>query len=153
MSAVAEPPATPPVDLVDKPDVETESVAEYIQRWWVGVRSGELGSIPIIVGIVVIALYFQSRNDNFLTSGNFVNLIVQMSPIAVIGMGIVFVLLIGEIDLSVGFVSGVGGVITALLLSQHGYAPGLAILVALLAGVGIGVFHGLLITRLGIPSF
>jgi D-xylose transport system permease protein len=156
MSTVAEPPPTPPVELADKPDVETESVSEYIQRWWVGVRAGELGSIPIIIGIVVIALYFQSRNSNFLTAGNFVNLIAQMSAITIIGMGIVFVLLIGEIDLSVGFVSGVGGVITALLLLPDGHnqaAPLVACVIAVLAGVGIGVLHGLIITRIGIPSF
>jgi D-xylose transport system permease protein len=156
MSAVAEPPATPPVDLVDKPDVETESVSEYVQRWWVGVRNGDLGSIPIIVGIIVIAIYFQTRNSNFLTAGNFVNLIAQMSAITIIGMGIVFVLLIGEIDLSVGFVSGVGGVIAALLILPDGHnqvAPLLACIIAVLAGVGIGVFHGLIITKIGIPSF
>ena len=101
-----------------------------------GIRAGELGSLPIIVGIILIAIYFQSRNDNFLTAGNFVNLIAQMSAIAVIGMGIVFVLLLGEIDLSVGFVSGVGGVICALLLIPDGnqVSPAVAIAAAIAAG-------------------
>ena len=79
-------------------------------------RNGELGSLPIFVGIIIIAIYFQSRNSHFLTAGNFVNLIAQASPVIVIGMGIVFVLLLGEIDLSVGYVSGIGGVVAATLL-------------------------------------
>jgi D-xylose transport system permease protein len=133
-----------------------ESLADYARRWWAGVRSGELGSLPIIVGLIVIAIIFQSQNDRFLTAGNFVNLIVQMAAFAVIGMGIVFVLLLGEIDLSIGFVSGVGGVLTALLMlpdgaNEVGAIP--AILIALAAGVGIGVLHGLIITKLGVPSF
>jgi D-xylose transport system permease protein len=81
---------------------------------------------------------------------------VQMAAFAVIGMGIVFVLLLGEIDLSIGFVSGVGGVLTALLMlpdgsNELGAIP--AILIALAAGVGIGVLHGLIITKIGVPSF
>src|SRR5450631_3376687 len=68
-------------------------------------REGELGSLPIVVGIIVIAIYFQARNPNFLTADNFVNLLAQMAAITIIGMGIVFVLLLGEIDLSIGYVS------------------------------------------------
>jgi D-xylose transport system permease protein len=91
-----------------------ESLPAYARRWWAGVRAGDLGSLPIVVGLIIIAIVFQSQNSNFLTAGNFVNLIVQAAAITTIGMGIVFVLLLGEIDLSVGFVSGVAGVITAL---------------------------------------
>ena len=78
-------------------------------RWWTDVRSGQLGSLPIIIGLIIIAIVFQSQNDHFLTASNFVNLIVQSAAFATIAMGIVFVLLLGEIDLSVGYVSGVGG--------------------------------------------
>ncbi len=133
-----------------------ESLTDYARRWWAGVRSGDLGSLPIIVGLIIIAIVFQSQNDRFLTAGNFVNLIVQMAAFAVIGMGIVFVLLLGEIDLSIGFVSGVGGVLTALLMlpdgsNEFGAIP--AIVIALAAGLGIGVLHGLIITKIGVPSF
>ncbi len=133
-----------------------ESLADHARRWWAGVRSGDLGSLPIIVGLIVIAIIFQSQNDRFLTAGNFVNLIVQMAAFAVIGMGIVFVLLLGEIDLSIGYVSGVGGVLTALLMLPDGsseFGAGPAIVIALIAGVGIGVLHGLIITKVGVPSF
>jgi D-xylose transport system permease protein len=133
-----------------------ESLSDYARRWWTGVRTGDLGSLPIIVGLILIAIIFQSQNDRFLTAGNFVNLIVQMAAITVIGMGIVFVLLLGEIDLSVGYVSGVAGVITALLMipdGSHVFAAGPAIFVALAAGAGIGVLQGLIITKIGVPSF
>ena len=153
---------TTPVETSDAAPVgvpagaEGESLGAYARRWWAGVRAGELGSLPIIVGLILIAIIFQSQNDRFLTSGNFVNLIVQMAAITILGMGIVFVLLLGEIDLSIGFVSGVAGVTTALLMIPDGSNefPALpAIAVALLAGLAIGTLHGLLITKIGIPSF
>ena len=133
-----------------------ESLADYARRWWAGVRSGELGSLPIIVGLILIAIVFQTQNDRFLTAGNFVNLIVQMAAFALIGMGVVFVLLLGEIDLSIGYVSGVGGVATALLMLPDGsneLGAGPAILIAVLVGCAIGVLHGLIITKVGVPSF
>jgi len=134
---------------------EGESLTTYARRWWAGVRSGDLGSMPIIVGLVIIVIVFQSQNDRFLTAGNFVNLIVQMAAITVIGMGIVFVLLLGEIDLSVGYVSGVAGVTTALLLLPDGneLPTAVAIVAALAVGAAIGVLHGLIITKVGVPSF
>jgi len=135
---------------------EGESFGVYISRWWAGVKAGDLGSLPIVVGLIIIAVVFQSQNSNFLTAGNFVNLIVQAAAITTIGMGIVFVLLLGEIDLSVGFVSGVAGVITALLTlpdNSHQFAAGPTLVIVLLVGLGIGTFHGLLITKIGIPSF
>ncbi len=131
------------------------SVGDYARRWWSDVRAGELGSLPIVIGLLIIAVVFQSQNDRFLTAGNFVNLIVQAAGITTIAMGIVFVLLLGEIDLSVGYVSGVAGVVCALLLLPDGsQVPALvAILAALAVGAAIGAFHGLLITKVGIPSF
>jgi D-xylose transport system permease protein len=120
-----------------------------------GLRAGDLGSLPIVFGIIVIAIYFQARNDNFLSAGNFVNLIAQMAAIAIIGMGIVFVLLLGEIDLSIGYVSGVGGVICVLLIDPAGHndPAWMGIAIALLAGAGIGILHGVLFAKVGIPSF
>ncbi len=126
-----------------------------VQRWLTDVRSGQLGSLPIIVGLIIIAIVFQSQNSNFLTASNFVNLIVQSAAFATIAMGIVFVLLLGEIDLSVGYVSGVSGVIAAILLIPDGNqtAAWIAIALALASGIAIGTFHGLIITKIGIPSF
>jgi D-xylose transport system permease protein len=152
---------TPPVDTSDAapagiPDAANESLADYGRRWWAGVRTGDLGSLPIVVGLILIAIIFQSQNSQFLTAGNFVNLIVQMAAITIIGMGIVFVLLLGEIDLSVGYVSGVAGVTTALLMNPDGhnvFGAGPAIFVALAVGLAIGVGQGLIITKIGVPSF
>jgi D-xylose transport system permease protein len=130
-------------------------LGDYARRWWTGVRSGELGSLPIIVGLIIIAIVFQAANSNYLTAGNFVNLIVQSAAYALIAMGIVFILLLGEIDLSVGYVSGVAGVITALLLTPDGneLPAFLGIILALAAGLAIGTMQGFIVTKVGIPSF
>ena len=148
MSAVAEQPPAPSAPA-------RETVGAYARRWLTDVKSGDLGSLPIIVGLVVIAIVFQIQNDRFLTASNFVNLIVQTAPYAVIAMGVTFALLLGEIDLSIGFVSGVGGVVVALLLIPDGneLPTAVAIIVCLAAGIGIGVLHGLIITKVGVPSF
>ncbi len=134
---------------------EGGGLAGAAREWWTDVRSGQLGSLPIILGLVIIAVVFQSQNDRFLTAGNFVNLIVQSAAYTTIAMGIVFVLLLGEIDLSVGYVSGVAGVIAAVLLIPDGneVATPIAIALALGSGIAIGTFHGLIITKIGIPSF
>jgi D-xylose transport system permease protein len=133
----------------------TNTVAAYARRWWVDVKSGELGSLPIVLGLVLICIVFQTQNDRFLTAGNFVNLIVQTAPYAVIAMGVTFALLLGEIDLSIGFVSGVGGVLTAILLTPDGneLPTFIVMIIVLAAGLGIGTFHGLIITKVGVPSF
>ena len=151
-----DPTASSAAATADTPGAEDQSLRGYAQRWWTGVRSGELGSLPIVVGLVIIAVVFQSQNSNFLTSGNFLNLIIQAAGIMTIAMGIVFVLLLGEIDLSVGFVSGVGGAVVALLTLPGGHfelAGVPAIVVVLIIGLLIGTLNGLLFTKVGIPSF
>jgi D-xylose transport system permease protein len=150
MSTAVEP---PPAQVVE--EERPHGVGPYLRDWIEQVRAGELGSIPIVVAIIVIAIYMQARNSNFLTAGNFVNLIAQMSPFAIIGMGLVFVLLLGEIDLSVGYVSGMGGVIAAVLLQPDGsqWATWAAILAALVVGCAIGLGQGFFVAKLGVPSF
>ncbi len=130
------------------------SIAEYLREYFKRVRGGDLGALPIILGLIVIAIIFQSQNENFLTARNFVNLIVQMAGITTIAYGVVYVLLLGEIDLSVGFVSAVAGVgMTLLLREPTGWPWYLAIIVALLAVGAIGFLHGLIITTFQVPSF
>ena len=149
MSTIAAPPPT--AETGDG----TQTIGAYARRWWTDVKSGELGSLPIVVGLIIIAIVFQSQNDRFLTAGNFVNLLVQTAPYAVIAMGVTFALLLGEIDLSIGFVSGVGGVLTALLLTPDGneLPVSLVLVIVLGAGLAIGTLHGLIITKVGVPSF
>ena len=136
-------------------EVERSGAGSYARGWIENVRNGELGILPIVVGIVVIGIYIQARNSQFLTAGNFVNLIAQMSPVVVIGMGTVFVLLLGEIDLSMGYVSGMGGVIAAVLLEpgKGQWPTWLAIAAALAPGAAIGLLQGLFVAKLGVPSF
>jgi D-xylose transport system permease protein len=146
---------TPPPATGRPAEAPQAGLADYAKRWLDNVRGGELGALPILVGIVAIGIYFQARNSNFLTAGNFVNLIAQLSPFAVIGMGLVFVLLLGEIDLSVGYVSGMGGVIAAVMLQPGGSSipTSVALIAALATGAAIGVFQGFFVAKIGVPSF
>jgi D-xylose transport system permease protein len=136
-------------------DAPINSVAEYLRRWWQRVRAGDLGSLPIVLGLVVIAVVFGSLDDTFTTERNFTNLLVQMAPFATIAIGVVFVLLLGEIDLSVAYVSAVGGVAMTLLLrpGDPGWPWWAAVAVALVATTAIGLLQGLVITKAGVPSF
>jgi D-xylose transport system permease protein len=135
-------------------DDDRGGLAGAVERWLTDVRSGQLGSLPIIVGLIIIAIVFQSQNSNFLTASNFVNLIVQSAAFATIAMGIVFVLLLGEIDLSVGYVAGVGGVVLAELAKPTvGWPWWAAIVGGLVVCALIGLLWGTIITRFGLPSF
>ena len=142
---------------VDVASVEpAEGLGSELRRVLDNIRSGDVGSLPVVVGLILITIFFQSKNDNFLTAGNFNNLIVQMAGVTLIAMGVVFVLLIGEIDLSIGFLSGVAGVIVAKLQIPDGswQVNGIvAILVAVAVGAAIGVFQGSFVALIGVPSF
>jgi D-xylose transport system permease protein len=152
MSTAVQPSSGTPA--ADAP-VASGGLAGYARQWIENVRNGDLGIVPILIGIVAIGIYFQARNSNFLTAGNFVNLIAQMSPFAIIGMGTVFILLLGEIDLSIGYVSGMGGVIAAVLLEPGSgqWPTWLALIAALGTGAAIGLFQGFFVAKIGVPSF
>jgi D-xylose transport system permease protein len=134
---------------------ESQTLSGYFRIWWQGVRAGELGSLPIIVGLIVIFIVFGILEENFLTERNFTNLVLQMAAVATIAIGVVFVLLIGEIDLSVAYVSAVGGVVMTLMLrpDDPGWPWWLAIAFALLCTTTIGLLQALVITKAGVPSF
>jgi D-xylose transport system permease protein len=148
-------PAPPPRAAAPSASDDSQvRLSDFARQRFRSLREGELGSLPIVVGIVVIAIYFQARNSNFLTAGNFVNLLAQMSPVMIIGMGVVFVLLLGEIDLSIGYVSGMGGVIAALLLQPgKGIPTSVAVALALGTGATIGLLQGFFVAKIGVPSF
>jgi D-xylose transport system permease protein len=143
-------PARPPVATAP-----VTSMSDYFGRWWQRVRAGDFGALPIVVGLVVIAVVFGLLDDTFCTERNLTNLLLQMAPFAVISIGVVFVLLLGEIDLSVGFVSAVGGVTMTLLLRPEnpGWPWWLTIAFALVITTLIGLLQALVITKLGVPSF
>ena len=117
------------------------------------VRAGELGAGPVILGLVVIWVVFQSLNDRFLTAQNLSNLAVQMAAIGVISVGVVLVLLLGEIDLSVGSVAGVGAATLAVLSVRHDVPEILAVVLVLILGALIGTSQGFFFAEVGVPSF
>jgi D-xylose transport system permease protein len=116
-------------------------------------RQGDLGSLRVLIAIAVIWAIFQVEEPRFLTAVNLTNLVLQITAVGLISVGVVLVLLLGEIDLSVGAVSGVCSAIMAVLNVQHGWNPYLAIAAALVAGAGIGLFQGFMFDFFGIPSF
>jgi len=144
---------------------QQQSFNDYVQGYIQRIRSGDIGSLPIIIGLVVIALIFQSQNDNYLTPRNLVNLIVQASIFTTIGYGIVLVLLLGEIDLSAGYTAGVSAVIVGRLLEKPLDLSSLGLLepvvvpwfvamaIALLVTLGIGLLQGSIISSFQLPSF
>jgi D-xylose transport system permease protein len=120
------------------------------------IRAGNLGSWPVLIGLVFIVIFFSFKANNFLSPGNFSNIITQMAGVTLLAYGVVFVLLIGEIDLSISYVSGVGGVVVAqLTLAESGHqVPGLvAIFLAVAACVAIGAFQGSFVAFIGVPAF
>jgi D-xylose transport system permease protein len=136
------------------PDVIADSFGEYVKIWWTRVRGGESGALPVILGLVVIVIYFQARSSLFLSAGNLVNLITQAAFFVMLGMAEVFVLLLGEIDLSIGYTSVIGAVFTLWLLSPPNPAPWpLAVLVGLAFPAVLGAIQGGIVTRLRLPSF
>ena len=131
-----------------------ESLGDYVRFWWLRVRGGDSGILPVVVGLLLISVLFQSLNSNFLTAGNLVNLLVQGAVFMVLAMGMSFALVLGEIDLSAGFVAGIGGTIAAKLVQdQTGWPWWAACLAALVACAAIGALQGTIITRIGLPSF
>ncbi|WJL96062.1 sugar ABC transporter permease [Microbacterium sp. ET2] len=129
------------------------TAADTFSRVAARVREGDLGALPVIVGVVVIWSVFQSLNPSFLSSQNLVNLTMQCAAIGTIALGVVLVLLVGEIDLSVGSVSGLAAAILAVTFVQLQWDLILAIAVAVGAGAAIGAGYGLLLTRFALPSF
>ncbi len=136
------------------PEVIADSFGEYVKIWWTRVRSGESGALPVILGLAAIVIYFQARSSLFLSAGNLVNLIEQAAWIVTLGMAEVFVLLLGEIDLSIGFSSVIGGVFTCWLLVPPNPAPWpLAVLVGLAFPALYSGIQGVIVTWLRLPSF
>jgi D-xylose transport system permease protein len=136
------------------PEVIADTFGEYVKIWWTRVRSGESGALPVILGLIAIVIYFQARSSLFLSAGNLVNLLTQAAWIVTLGMAEVFVLLLGEIDLSIGYTSVIGAVFTCWLLTPPNPAPWpLAVLVGLAFPAFLGAVQGVIITRLRLPSF
>jgi D-xylose transport system permease protein len=129
----------------DEPGAGTSALRRFVQ--------GDLASLRVVLGLAVIWAIFQFENDRFLSAENLTNLMLQITAVGLISIGIVYVLLLGEIDLSVGAVSGLAAAVMTVLNVQHGWSPYLAILAAVLVGTAIGLFQGSVFSRFGVPSF
>jgi len=144
--------------VVEAPDAGAEltrspSVGTYVRDYLDRVRGGDIGSLPAVFGLVVLVVVFSILRPVFFSAGNFANLLTQGAAVTVIAMGLVFVLLLGEIDLSAGFASGVCAAVLATLLTEWGYSWPVAVAAAVITGLLIGTVLGTLVARVGIPSF
>jgi len=134
--------------------LQADSAGAYLRASLARIRGGETGVLPVVAGLLLVSVLFQVANSHFLTTGNLVNLLVQAAVFSLLAMGEVFALLLGEIDLSAGFVAGLSAVVMAELVQPaHGWPWWAAIAAALTVCALIGLLQGTLITRLGLPSF
>jgi D-xylose transport system permease protein len=150
------------VDVIP-PSLIAQSLSEYLKAWTVRLRGGDVGVLPVVAALVLVTIIFQivTPNHVFLKPINLVNLFDQSAVVMILGVAEIFVLLLGEIDLSIGYVAAIGGIIAGLLVQPqnapsdflHNWPWWAAIIFALLVCGGIGAIHGLIITRLRLPSF
>jgi D-xylose transport system permease protein len=145
---------TLPDEVDEVPPAPRVTVADSAREYVARIKGGDVGPLPAILGLVALLIVFSSlRPETFTNSFNFANLLIQSAPVIVIAMGLVFVLLIGEIDLSAGFAAGVSGAMLGIVTTTHGWPWWAGVLVCLATGAVIGLVIGLLVSRVGIPSF
>ena len=145
---------SPPVDLLA--EQAPDSLSALTRQRWEALKAGDVGSLPVLLFMVAIVVFFTLKVSVFFTAVNFDNLLPQMTQVTVMAIGVVFVLLIGEIDLSIGYLSGLCAVVAAELQlpgSGHNYPWWVAILGALAVGAAIGALQGSFVAFLGVPSF
>ena len=121
--------------------------------YWSRVKAGDIGALPAILGLIALCGIFGAMSNVFLTPGNFANLLTQAAAVIVIAMGLVFVLLLGEIDLSAGYAAGVSGAVLVILITNHQVAWYIAFPISIAVGGLLGFILGSLVARVGIPSF
>jgi D-xylose transport system permease protein len=146
-------PTTAPVQPVEVPPPPAPTVGSHLQDYLARVGGGDMGSLPAVLGLIVLCAVFTFLRPNFMTEGNFANLFTQGAAVMLIAMGLVFVLLLGEIDLSAGFASGVCAAVLAQIVTLQGFPWYVAVAAALVTGVVIGLVIGFLVAKIGIPSF
>lgn len=140
-------------DLSDERLISNPGFGGWLRTFGHRIRGGDLGSVPVVVGLLVIWGVFGIVNPRFLSSINLVNLSMQCAAVGTIALGVVLVLLLAEIDLSIGSVSGLASAIVAVGYVGNSWPLWVAVLAALLAGALVGTLYGLLNTRFGVPSF
>ena len=140
-------------DLADERLIRAQGPMDYLRQFGGRLRAGDLGSLPVVIGLLVICIGFYTQEPRFLSSRSIVAITQFAAPVGIIALGIVLVLLLGEIDLSVGSVSGFTAAIMAVLVVNQGYSMVVAMLAALVVGLLIGAFYAVLYTKVGVPSF
>lgn len=145
---MSENPAVDEIALRDR-DAERGVVGAYIER----LKNGDLGVLPVVLGVVAVWVVFYLQNDRFLSSFNLTNLSLQICAVGIAAVGVVLVLLLGEIDLAIGSVSGFCAAVVVVLNLEHSIPGALAVLIGLAAGCAVGLFHAVVVTRIGVPSF
>src|SRR5580704_13883882 len=137
------------------PELLAQTLGQFLRAWWQRIRSGDSGVLPVLLGIVIVAVAFQIANGKFLSPQNLVNLFEQSSIYMLLAMAEIFALLLGEIDLSVGLVMGLGAVMVAEEVQPTGldWPWWLAIIVALLICSAVGLIQGTFVARVKMPSF
>lgn len=149
-----EEPVAEEVAIVAAPEIIADTLSQYVRAWWRRVRSGDSGMLPVVIGLLVIVVFFQIERHEFLSAGNLVNLFNQMVVFAIFAMAEVFVLLLGEIDLSIVYNAGIGaGLMAALVAPPYNLTWWVCILIGVATTTMIGLFLGTLITRLRLPAF
>ncbi|MDT9690112.1 sugar ABC transporter permease [Streptomyces sp. P9(2023)] len=133
--------------------VREEGIKGYWTEFTRKIRGGELGSLPVVLGLIVIAIVFQVQNGNFLSASSVANIAVYSSGLGIMAVGIVFVLILGEIDLSMGSVAGVGAAVWAVLNVTNGMSDLLSVMLAVASGLLIGLLHGFFFAKIGVPAF
>ena len=129
------------------------NIKQSATDWWSKVKAGQVGALPALLGLFVLCIVFGTQSSVFLTPGNLANLLTQAAAVIVIAMGLVFVLLLGEIDLSAGYAAGVCGGLLVIMITKMDYPWYLAFPISVLAGVLLGAVIGYLVAQLKIPSF
>lgn len=146
-------PAVGAADLADERLIKGKGPLFVLTTFWNRIRGGDLGTLPVVVGLVVICAVFYSLEPTFLSSRSLVSMLAFAAPVGVISLGIVLVLLLGEIDLSVGSVSGFAAATMAVLTVDHGQSLAVGLAAGIGVGIAIGAVYALLYTKVGVPSF
>ncbi|HET9500913.1 MAG TPA: sugar ABC transporter permease [Marmoricola sp.] len=142
-----------PANLADERLIQSQSLGDYARAFGQRIRGGDLGSLPVVLGLVIICIAFYAKSPGFLSSYQIVSMTQFAAPIGIIALATVLVLLVGEIDLSIGSVSGMAAAIMAVQMVHHGQSMAVSLLLGIASGAAVGLLYSILFVRLGVPSF
>ncbi len=141
------------LDRSDERVTHSDNLSGAIKAFFSRIRSGDLGMLPVALGLIIISTVFSILNPVFLAPGNLVNLLFDSATVGFLALGVVCVLLLGEIDLSIGSMSGLASALFGVLWVNMGWSIGMAVLAALIFGAAVGAVYAWLFNRMGMPSF